>query len=118
MNGGLSTSKTASGMTITLGVLDEHGKCIVPRSRHRDGGGLSIDPIQLAPLTNEQADQIQYDAMMGPSPGGGQMGQAQMPMTPTTIIHDHSGRAASCKTYSKSASHGIQVVSLPVYGTG
>jgi hypothetical protein len=78
-------------MTITSGVLDEHGKCIVPRSRHRDGGGSSNDPRRQALLTNEQADQVQYDAMMGPSPGGGQVGQDQMPMTQTTTIHDHSG---------------------------
>jgi hypothetical protein len=70
MNGGLNTSKTASGMTITSGVLDEHGQCIVPRSSHPDGGGSPSDCPQPAPLTNEQADQIQYDAMSGPSPGG------------------------------------------------
>jgi hypothetical protein len=41
-----------------------------------------------APLTSEQADQMQHDAMLGPSPGGGQMGQAQMPMTRTANVHE------------------------------
>jgi hypothetical protein len=93
MNGGLNTSKTASGMTITSGVLDEHGKCIVPRSSHRDAGGSPSDCPQPAPMMNEQADQIQYDAMSRPSPEGSRVGQAQMPITQTTLIHDPSGRA-------------------------
>jgi hypothetical protein len=93
MNGGSNTSKTASGMTITSGVLDEHRKCIVPRSSHRDGGGSPSDVLQPAPMTNEQADQFQYDAMSGPSPEENRVGQAQVPITQITLIHDPSGRA-------------------------
>jgi hypothetical protein len=77
MNGGLSTSKTASGMTITSGVLDEYGKCIVPRSSHHDDGGSSSAYPRPAILTSEQAGQIQYDAMLGPSPEGSRVGQVQ-----------------------------------------
>jgi hypothetical protein len=88
MDGGLSISKTASGMTITSGVLDEHGKCIVPRSSHHDGGDSSSAYPRPALLTSEQADQMQYDAMLGPGPAGGQIGQAQMPMTQNTNGHE------------------------------
>jgi hypothetical protein len=93
VNRGSNTSKTASGVTITSGVLDEHGKCIVPRSSRRDGGGSSSDYLQPAPITHEQADQIQYDAMSGPSPEGDRVGQTQAPITQAALIHDPSGRA-------------------------
>jgi hypothetical protein len=44
-------------------------------------GDSSIGYPRPASLTSEQADQMQYDAMLGPSPGGGQTGQALSPMT-------------------------------------
>jgi hypothetical protein len=63
MQGGSNASKTARGMTITSGELDEHGKCIVPRPSYHDGGGSSNAFPRSALPTSEQADQMQYDNM-------------------------------------------------------
>jgi hypothetical protein len=88
MKGGLSNSKTGSGMTITSGGLDEHGKRIVPRSSRHDGKGLPSDDLHPVPMANEQADRAQRDAMTGSSSGYSQACQAQMPIVQIANAHE------------------------------
>jgi hypothetical protein len=92
-DGGLSPSKTASGMALTSGELDEHGKCIVPRSSHRDGGCASGDYPGPASQMTGQGDQIPYGATLESGPEANRVGHAQAPIAQTTLIHDPSGRA-------------------------
>jgi hypothetical protein len=92
-DGGLSPSKTASGMALTSGELDEHGKCIVPRSSRRDGGCASGAYPGPAPQMAGQGDQIPYGTALESGPEVNRVGHAQATIAQTTLIHDPSGRA-------------------------
>jgi hypothetical protein len=72
-------------MTLTSGDLDEHRKCIVPRSSHRDGGGASGVSPGFAPQKEGHGDQISCEEPLGPGPEMKRVGHAQAPVAPAGL---------------------------------